>query len=215
MSLHTAIKDIPESTRTEYIKDYFSENGRRYSGAHFNSFQFDPQATDRVTVADLYSVNLLALDIPGAAGLAILNEDAQEITDLLAEIPDKPIGELSTEEFDEHLGAKSAAMKLWKLLRRYKGLGAARVSKLMARKRPHLIPIRDSIVVRVAGFDSNDNDWVLWWKTLRGNEELEAEAERLRQVVNQPNLSTLRVFDILLWYSGRDGMHAPGKGNKN
>src|SRR5690625_700709 len=210
MSLHSALEKIVKTRGTEYITGYFD---RGISGAQFNSFRSDPEASNRIPLADLDSVNLLALSVPWAAGLAILGTNADRITDLLTQIPDRPLGTLEKPEFEKHLGPKSAAMDLWRLLRgkgrrEYDGMGPARVSKLMARKRPHLIPIRDSIVVRVAGFKDRDNDWELWWQTLRENEELESQAERLRQAAKQPELSTLRVFDILLWYHGKYGTDA-------
>lgn len=207
MSIHAALEEIPVDKSYEYIQDYFSED-RPFSGAHFNSFRHEPGTDNKITLADIYSVNLLALDVPGSAGLKILDQDAEQISELLSEIPDTPLGDLSDAEFEKHLGRDSAAMTLWRLLIKYKGMGVARVSKLMARKRPHLIPIRDSIVARVAKFRNKDNDWELWWKALEGNKELENRAENLRQAVKQPNLSTLRVFDILLWYSGREGIHS-------
>ncbi|GAA4479669.1 hypothetical protein GCM10023190_23190 [Enteractinococcus fodinae] len=207
MSILSALQEIPNNDRISYLQDYFSPDTPTYSGAHFNSFQVSEKSSNQMTLADLYSVNLLALDIPGSAGLSILGTDAASITGLLKEIPDEPIGKLTDTEFAAYLGKESAAWQLWKLLKSYHGMGIARVSKLMARKRPHLIPIRDSIVARVAKFKSGDDDWHLWWKTLHDNPEIETQVECLRKEVDQPTLSTLRVLDILLWYSGKSGIH--------
>lgn len=73
----------------------------------------------------------------------------------------------------------------------------------MARKRPHLIPIEDSVVDRVVQMGRQDS-WQLWWETFaEAGDYLETRAERLRESVNRSDLSTLRVFDVLLWSWGK------------
>lgn len=63
------------------------------------------------------------------------------------------------------------------------------------------------MVDRVVQLGRRD-DWQLWWETFdEAGEYLERRAERLRQSVNWPDLSTRRVFDVLLWSWGKiDGL---------
>src|SRR5690625_5248246 len=91
MSLHSALEKIVKTRGTEYITGYFD---RGISGAQFNSFRSDPEASNRITLADLYSVNLLALNVPGAAGLAILTTNADRRTDLLTQTHYRHLGNL-------------------------------------------------------------------------------------------------------------------------
>src|SRR5699024_6021951 len=105
-------------------------------------------------------------------------------------------------------GPNSAAMQLWSILFRQHKVGVTRASKILARKRPHLIPIYDSVVKRGIEQQHSDNEWRLWWEALTIDDYLENRAEHLRQAIDRPELSTLRVLDVLLWYSGTYGIHA-------
>lgn len=69
----------------------------------------------------------------------------------------------------------------------------------MARKRPHLIPIEDSVVDHVTQRGKRDS-WEMWWQAFwEGGGYLEARADQIRAAVDRPDLSTLRVFDVMLW----------------
>lgn len=146
--------------------------------------------------------------------MGILISEAEELNGYLARITSKSLGSLSPDEFEEHLGDDSAAVKLWNALRRNSkptdekwNVGPTRASKVMARKRPHLIPINDRVIRRVIDKKPSQNDWRLWWEALSGDDELERRAQALRAAINKPELSTLRVFDVVLWMSGTKGLH--------
>ncbi len=74
----------------------------------------------------------------------------------------------------------------------------------MARKRPHLIPIYDSVVKRVVGMPHSGDQWQRWVVALQANDK--ALAQRLGEIRSesgQQHLSLLRVLDIVLWMHGR------------
>ena len=74
----------------------------------------------------------------------------------------------------------------------------------MARKRPHLIPIEDSVVNRVIGLGRGGDSWRLWWEAFQAEGDyLEERATKLRAAIGRPELSTLRVFDVMLWMWGK------------
>lgn len=78
----------------------------------------------------------------------------------------------------------------------------------MARKRPHFIPIEDSVVNRVIGLGRGDS-WRLWWETFQAEGVyLEERATKLRAEIGRPKLSTLRVFDVMLWMWGKANQSA-------
>lgn len=96
----------------------------------------------------------------------------------------------------------SAVSKLWSVLRRGNdGMGRTRTSKLIAAKRPRLIPIWDSFVEQATALDTSDywrqfqsvltaDDYAVWtWLT------------DLRDLAtNVPaSISNLRILDVLLW----------------
>lgn len=81
----------------------------------------------------------------------------------------------------------------------------------MARKRPHLIPIEDSVVNREIGLGSQ-NSWRVWWEELRQDDYLVERATEVREHVDHSKLSTLRTLDIVLWKSG-EKIEASAKNN--
>lgn len=214
MSIISALTDIPQDTALEYLREYYLGTAHFYSGSQFESLEAHNNLKNSVTASDIVAVATLNTPIRRKAVMGILFTEAKEINTLLSEIPEVNIGSLTSEGFEQHLGEDSPAMKLWRLLRRTGRpsedkwhMGPTRVSKLMARKRPHLIPINDSVIKRVIDKRYSENDWVLWWEALRNNPSLENRAHELRTAIARPELSTLRVFDVVLWMSGTSGIH--------
>ncbi len=131
-----------------------------------------PEVANRVTADDLVSVSFLALDIPGEAAFGILETHAALISDLLAQIPaDLDLTDVQDNDFDKLLGEDSPALQLWHVLRgrdtgRW-GMGETRTSKLLARKRPKLIPIYDSVVGPLMELDNYSlGQWKMWHAAL-------------------------------------------------
>lgn len=203
MPIRAAVNSISSSQGIFYAKVYFDPE-KPYSGSFFDTLETDKSPANVYTTSDFYALMCLEVDVPIAAGLSILGEKAEEISELLSAIPNVPLGSLSEKEFERYLGPDSPAMQLWRTLLSYDYIGPTRASKLMARKRPHLIPIQDSVIRKVAGFSPKDNDWRLWWEALTrdGDHLLEQRAQELREAVNRPDIATLRALDVMLWMSG-------------
>lgn len=208
MSIHEAVQSIPENDGIDYLRQYYSPG--QFTGAHFNSLANDNEATNIFTPGDLYAVSTLAVTVPAKAGIALLEDQAEEFNGMLGQIPTRELKDLSEDEFGQHLGPESAAQKLWDSLRRNDPsherwkVGPTTASKIMARKRPHLIPIEDSVLDRAIN-RGRQNSWKLWWEALRTDGYLEQRAIMLRDAVGRPELSTLRVLDVLLWMANRNG----------
>jgi hypothetical protein len=83
--------------------------------------------------------------------------------------------------------------------------GAVRASKLLARKRPRLIPIYDQVVACVLGFGSANGTWKWTFDALSANEqELVKVLNRIRELASTKNpriseVSILRVLDVVIW----------------
>lgn len=215
MNIRDAVTAINPETAKCHAESYFAPDPRfpgvgLFTGSHFESFGADQNLPNQITASDLLAVGTLSVNVPARANIGILGELAEEISGLLAQIPaDMRMGELRDElSFTAHLGPESSAHKLWDLLRRNAEdesrwyVGPTIASKIMARKRPHLIPIEDSVVDRVIGRGKQDS-WRLWWEALVADEYLEERASEVRQHISRPQLSTLRTLDIVLWSSGR------------
>lgn len=215
MSIRDAVTAISPENAKRYAEAYFAPDPRFpgvgiFTGSHFESLGADQNLPNQITASDLLAVGTLSVNVPARANIALLGELAEEISGLLAQIPaDMRIAALRDESsFNDHLGPDSLAHTLWDLLRRNAefdsrwDVGPTIASKIMARKRPHLIPIEDSVVNRVIG-RGKQNSWRLWWEALVADEYLEERASEVREHISRPQLSTLRTLDIVLWSSGR------------
>lgn len=86
--------------------------------------------------------------------------------------------------------------ELYRQLRKIRGLGYVRASKILASKRPQLVPIRDTYVEVLLGKPK------LWWKPWRdvvSNEPLVGSVRGLAAGVTPADVSDLRLFDVMLW----------------
>lgn len=151
---------------------------------------------------------MLEVEIKREAGVEILIEKAEEFTQLLSCVPNVPLAELSRAEFETHMGNSSPAAALWRNVFSIDTIGSTRASKLLARKRPHLVPIHDTFIKQVTGVSSR-NDWEQWWIALTDDSQaLQRRADALRASIDREDLSTLRLLDVMFWYSKKYGIHS-------
>lgn len=214
MSVHEAVQSISSADARRYIGKYFGLDSisPRYTGSYFEELSAVENDPGTITAADLLAVQTLSVKVPARAAIGILGDLSPDITDLLAKIPaSRDLASVTDSEHEGLLGKESPAQQLWDLLRQTGkkrwGIGATTASKIMARKRPHLIPIEDSVVNRVTKMDPK-NSWGQWREALRVDGTLEARAADLRDHANRPELTTLRTLDIVLWVHGNE----PSKG---
>lgn len=198
----------------ERFERYFSGD---YTGATFETYaasRFDPYA---ITGDDLVAVTLLSIEIRRTttsgftceAAIA-LDASAAVISDLLVQIPiDRALHTLGDADFDRWLGSGSAADTLYTLLR---GSGVPRVAshKLMARMRPHLFPIRDSVVERALGLERSHYWWNPWWRVLTGDPALVRELKAVPRPRSAEHLGVLRTADIAVWTAEKIPKSSPG-----
>lgn len=126
MTINKAINAITDEKACEYLHEYYwisnSEDtetiGPAYAGSYFESLDRDiwENHPNRITGSDLYALSTLQISVPRAAGIGILGDEQRRITELLTEIPDERLENLSREDYEKHLGRESPAQKLWDLL---------------------------------------------------------------------------------------------------
>jgi hypothetical protein len=161
-----------------------------------------PQVANLFTAEDIVAVTMLSVNVPSRASLQILGADSARLSAVLADIPtDMDLIDAG----DEHIADGSAAAYLWSNLHSYSGVGYVIAGKLLARKRPRLVPVLDSVVLRVLGHPGVD-----YWRDLR--EQLRANEgwlnDRLKEIRARAGLddlvSVIRVLDVLVWMTGKN-----------
>lgn len=200
--LRVALADTTEfEPAVAVIRNYM----RGFDGAAFNAYAADPKDAYWITPADLVAVTFLSMEIRRGSTSGFtpkmargIETNADRISELLVAIP--PYRELQTVTADEYarwLGEGSHADRLWRLLRDELNLPRVATYKLLARKRPHLLPIRDSAADRALG--KPDSWWHSWWETLTTNTDIVKRLECLRRDSGHAELSLLRSADIVVW----------------
>lgn len=216
--IHVAQWTLPDeltspdmASAVELLSTYFyttlDDGSPSYTGAMFERFAGGgdaPAIANTFTAADLVAVSLLSVDVPGAAALGILGRNAENLNGLLERIPaDRELRDAG----DDEIGPGSPADELWSSIRGC-GVGRVTTSKLLARKRPRLLPVIDTVVKEVLGHPAKAS----FWLTLRAH--LTADdgrlADRLVAIRDQAGLSDIsmiRCFDVIVWMIGkRDGV---------
>lgn len=200
----------PEHTdiAIDALRRYFAvaEGIPAFSGSRFERFAGGgdrPGVADEFTSDDLVAVTLLSVNVPGQAALRILGDhdlDYQaDLNELLRRIPT----DVELVAADSEL--LKTAEKLWTLLRENYGVGLTKTSKLLARKRPHLLPVIDSVVTKAVGHVPGKHSF---YRNLRAalaadDRLLHGHLIALRDEADVGrDISTIRVFDILIWMWG-------------
>jgi len=156
---------------------------------------------DVITAEDLVAVSMLSVDVPARATLRILGTDSRRISDLLREIPTA----LDLVDVDpEVINDSWPGWQLWDLLHGMYGVGPVTAGKLVARKRPRLLPVYDSVVAERVGSPNG------FWGAL--DCDLRADDKALQKTLLDirakagigEDISALRVFDIVTWMPGRN-----------
>ncbi|WP_426006347.1 DUF6308 family protein [Paenarthrobacter sp. NyZ202] len=203
------------------VKKYYTKLYRHnlpQTGSRFNDWADGGDRADvanSLTADDVLAVSFLSVQVPAPAAIGLLETSAGKVQGLLEQIPtDLDLASVSSVEYEALLGPNSPANDLWCLLRgseSYRwGIGPTTASKIMARKRPRLIPIFDSVVGPLMGHPKAKGQWKTWHSVLTDGSGLPA---RLRAIKAESgidqDISDLRTMDVVLWMHGKElGMQA-------
>lgn len=181
------------------VRAYFGDGapGSTYSGRLFERFggggDRDGHA-DRIAADDLVAVESLSVQVPPETAYALLHGPAgDEVETLLRQVP-RDI-DLGSPDAREHVADGSPADRAWRLLDEQPGVGWVTAGKLLARKRPKLLPVYDDVVRCVLGAPSGA--W-LALDTALADSETNQLVEQLRPAAPD-HVSALRVVDVALW----------------
>ena len=119
-------------------------------------------------------------------------------------LPQVPTGvSLSDDDAEREVRDGSPAFRAWDLLDAQYKVGWVMAGKLMARKRPDLLPVYDD-VVRCVLRQTMSHFWRDLRDLLRADEgKVENRLKQLRHQAELESISLLRIFDVLVWHSHR------------
>ncbi|MCK0439057.1 DUF6308 family protein [Gordonia alkaliphila] len=191
----------------DVLRTYFDQDGDRfYSGSHFERFAAGgdrPETADVFTTDDLVAITLLGVTVPGDAALRILGDTdpgyREHLSALLRRLPT----DVNLVDADENVLA--VANELWTHVRGNLGVGPTKTSKLLARKRPRLLPVIDSVVTRTVGHVPGRHSFYQNLQAaLKADDHcLARHLDELRKTASiGEDISTIRVFDVLVWMQG-------------
>jgi hypothetical protein len=175
----------------ELVAAYFDPE-RGFAGAMFDGLDphglLDNNPSGRFTSDDIAAASLLDVRFGPRAVRRLLGS-----SDIAAALSDVP----------EHLALWAvgdadfrAASHLWSLLREVPGVGRTRASKLLARKRPEMVPIVDSVIAEALQLGAET------WRPLA----VALEDDGVRQLIGNlrpeqvsDQVSVLRLLDVVVW----------------
>jgi hypothetical protein len=218
MELPAILKEENVGAAAKLLKRYYLEpstkTGMLSTGSYFDEWANrgdNPDVKDRITDSDAVAVSMLSVKVPARAIIGLQEQPlAAHIQELLAGIPTNvKMSHLTVEQAQERLGEGSPAWLLWKELRRTPktrwDVGATTASKILARKRPHLIPIWDKVIGAVVGKDTAEDQWLDWHNLFMEDPDLAGRLARIHQLSTvQTPISELRIMDAVLWRYGKD-----------
>src|SRR5260221_12566275 len=169
------------------LASYFS--GRGFAGMPFSALGRNPPG--EIVADDLLAVSLLDIPWRPQAVRLLLGRPRQQLSQMLAAIPQ------ATDLWDAGDDTVRPIDVLWDALTAIEGIGTASATKLLARKRPRLCPISDSVVIKAV--DVPGRTWDVL-RCLLQDPAARAEIEALRPATAAQG-SLLRILDVALWVS--------------
>jgi len=184
--------DNAEQVDRHLCRYFGGKAGDQFTGRWFDHFAAiaDP---NRFEASDLIAVEALKVEVPSEAASVMLLTDPERFNGLLREIPrEQDLWE--RRRLDVDVGSK--ADDLHAALKALPRVGWVTAGKLLAAKRPRLIPILDE---RVQGLLKPRDE--LFWVSM--HDELSDESRRttIAEIcrVAPPHVSLLRRIDVALW----------------
>jgi Family of unknown function (DUF6308) len=184
----------------ELAKRYWREP---YTGRMFHELS-DTSHPNEITAKDIVAVSTLGVTVPAGVAVWLPDEGAATVRALLQRIAtDRDVWEPG-----DLLNAGGPTWGLWDLLatarwpaaRPNNGMGTTTISKLLATKRPRLVPVWDSVVRKL--FPPVDNYWAAFSHAL-ADDNLRLQLSIASSGHAPEGASLLRRIDAPLWMVGQ------------
>jgi hypothetical protein len=169
------------------VAAYFTDPS--FAGMTFSDLGVNPPC--EIVADDLLAVSLLDITWRPQVVRVLLITRKQELSEMLADIPD------TVDLWDACQDVMTGINVIWDTLTSIEGIGTASTTKLLARKRPRLCPIGDTLTKRAIDVPGRT------WDTLRyllKDPQARAAVEALRPA-EAAGASLLRILDVALWVS--------------
>lgn len=191
-----------EEARAETVLRYYFLSGT-FTGGRWDIF--DPSGTraasaNTFTADDLVACALLATPIEEDGVVALLQDQRATFDELLAAIgPDRDFISMDSTDGVDYAPVRA----LYKALVGVHDIGQTKATKLLARKRPRLVPIVDRRIQYVV-FNGAKYQWEVLHQALRADDcALWNRLVELHKAAGlSEHVSILRVFDVLAWMDG-------------
>jgi hypothetical protein len=193
----------------EALEKYFTTDGKGYTGSQFESLISDSDPY-HFTERDFVALSTLNVDVPARAALWILSLEGQAQTSALLEgIPNDL--DIWKPEVENAFVDDGKLMQLWDCLGKANwpvaatggGLGGAtKRSKLIAAKRPRLVPVLDKVVKNT--LPKSDNYWRAFQDVLRDESCREGLAVATNLDCVPQRVSLLRRIDVVIWMNNHE-----------
>lgn len=185
--LESRILEVVKVPADQLLTSFFDPAGP-FAGSTFDDLPENPR--DEFCPSDLLAASLLDVRFGPQAVRTLLAPGPNSFSRYLEDIPDDLDLWNATED------DLSPAAALWKAVRSLPGVGPTRTSKLLARKRPRLIPIVDSVIRQALPLGQDS------WESLRSalvDRGVRNSIEDVRPPGIAPTISTLRLLDAATW----------------
>jgi hypothetical protein len=204
VTLPPSLRVCTDDAAVDLLRQYY---GRPYldpgchTGAYFDSWASRDRAADtnRFTADDLVAITFLSVNVKAHAARDLLVTRAARFTELLEAVgPDRDLVDEA-----EALMADTPISVLEQELRSIHDIGRTKATKLMARKRPRLVPIYDVVIGRVLNTKMLHREPIR--ELLRADSgALHTRLEVIRSKAGLPEeIGALRVLDVISWMHGK------------
>ncbi len=205
-----AVQDL----RRYFSLDVPSGSPPAYTGGRFEALGGGgdrPRTANKVTADDLVAVQMLSVLVPGPVALNLLEGGLGE--QMAHHLTLIPVGvAVSDPAAAALIGPAGPAEAAWQLLEQQYDLGYVTAGKLLARKRPELIPVWDRVVRCAMGYPPPQAVWQ-WF-----HERMSADNGALTQALIAvrdtagvtASVTPLRTLDVIVWMRHRSEHLARG-----
>lgn len=193
------IRELCERSGVKEAVSRYIDEESKYAALSFNmGWQDEPYA---ITSHDLLTLNFLGIRVEPLGYRQLIDKHA-EIEKHLRVIDDLSLPLWKLESADDPV--YKAANEAWKAIRELYGFNYVVASKLLARKRPHLIPILDRWVEQFYDHDTKEY-WLPLAEALRAPRLIEAVKALRPSHLSDEDLSVIRTLDIAIWMTEARG----------
>lgn len=161
----------------------------------------DDDDVHKFVTADFFAITLMGVSVPPDSLRRILGADSERLNGMLQRVGD------DVDLWDADDAKLGAAETLFhELVEQYAGIKEVVAGKLLARKRPKLIPIVDDVVVKAIAAPPKK-----YWVSYRSALQDSSRRQRVRDLRPEdlnPRIADLRILDTAVWMSHSEGKPA-------